>query len=63
MSDALNRPNSLKLPTLLEVARTTQHPKAGDAKEMLGFFLDTDYGDDWPKWQEKLAEWLKENPD
>ena len=63
MADALNRPNGLKLPALLEVARTPQHPKAGDAKEMLGFFLDTDYGDDWPKWQEKLAEWLKENPD
>lgn len=63
MSDALNRPNSLKLPTLLEVARTTQHPKAGDAKEVLGFFLEADYGDDWAKWQEKLQEWLKENPD
>ena len=63
MSDALNRPNSLKLPTLLEVARTTQHPKAGDAKEVLGFFLESDYGDDWAKWQEKLQEWLKENPD
>jgi len=63
MADALNRPNSLKLPALLEVARTAQHPKAGDAKEMLGFFLEGDYGDDWAKWQEKLAEWLKQNPD
>jgi hypothetical protein len=63
MADALNRPNSLKLPALLEVARTPQHPKAGDAKEVLGFFLETDYGDDWQKWQDKVQTWLKDNPD
>ena len=63
MADALNRPNSLKLPALMEVAHTTHHPKAGDAKEVLGFFLEADYGHDWPKWQEKLQEWLNENPD
>ena len=63
MGDALNRPNSLKLPALLEVARTPQHPKAGDAKEVLGFLLEADYGDDWPKWQDKVQEWLKDNPD
>jgi hypothetical protein len=30
---------------------------------VLGFFLESDYGDDWAKWLEKLQEWLKENPD
>jgi len=63
MADALNRPNSLKLPALLEVARTSEHPKAGDAKEVLHFFLGADYGDDWAKWQEQLQAWLKDNPD
>jgi hypothetical protein len=63
MSDVLNRPNTLKLPALMEVARAAQHPKAADAKEVLVFFLEGDYGDDWPKWQEKIQEWLKENPD
>jgi hypothetical protein len=63
MADVLNRPNGLKLPTLLEVARTADHPKAEDAKEVLRFFLDGDYGDDWTKWQEKVQEWLKNNPD
>jgi hypothetical protein len=63
MADVLNRPNSLKLPALLEVARTAQHPKATDAKGVLGFFLEADYGDDWPKWQEKIQQWLKDNPD
>ena len=63
LADVLNRPNSLKLPALLEVARTAQHPKAGEAKEVLGFFLEADYAEDWPKWQEKMQEWLKNNPD
>jgi hypothetical protein len=63
LADSLNRPNSLKLPALLEVARAPQHPKAAEAKEVLGFFLETDYGEDWQKWQDKVQEWLKENPD
>ena len=63
MADVLNRPNHLKLPALLEVARAAQHPKAADAKEVLGFFLEEDYGDDWAKWQAEMEKWLKENPD
>ena len=63
MADVLNRPNSLKLPALLEVVRTPGHPKSTNAKEVLGFLLEADYGDDWDKWQEKVGAWLKENPD
>jgi hypothetical protein len=63
MGDVLNRPNRLKLPALLEVARTPQHPKASAAREMLGSLLEVDYGDDWAKWQARIEEWLKENPD
>ncbi len=63
MTDVLNRPNGLKLPALLEVARTTGHPKAENAEEVLGLFLEVDYGDDWFKWEEKVQEWLNENPD
>jgi hypothetical protein len=63
MADVLNRPNSLKLPALVEVARTTGHPKAANAKEVLGFFLEVDFGDDWFKWEERVQEWLKENPE
>jgi hypothetical protein len=63
MADVLNRPNRLKLPLLLEVARTAPHPKAGEAKEILGLFLEEDYGDDWAKWQAEMEQWLKENPD
>jgi hypothetical protein len=61
--DILNRPNSIKLPLLLDVARDPQHPKAGEAKDILELFLEEDFGADWSKWQGKMNDWLKENPD
>jgi hypothetical protein len=63
LGDALNRPNSVKLPALLEVARNPDHVEAGEAKDLLELYLDEDYGSDWEKWRQKLQEWLKENPD
>lgn len=63
LADTLNRPNSLKLPSLLEVARDPQNPKANDAKDLLQLFLDDDYGNDWNTWQTKMDAWLKDNPD
>ena len=63
LADALNRPNSLKLPLLLEIARQADHPKAGEAKELLELFLEEDHGKDWAQWQAKLDQWLKDNPD
>ena len=63
LDDVLNRPNSLKLPALLEVARSAQHPKAAEAKDFLELFLEEDYGADWARWQAGMEAWLKENPD
>ena len=63
MNDAYNRPDSLKLPLFLEVARNPNHPNASEAKDDLEFYLDEDYGTDWKLWEQKLQEWLKENPD
>ena len=63
MDDALNRPNSMKLPLFLEVARNPDHPNNAEAREELEFYLDEDYGTNWMVWEEKLQEWLKENPD
>lgn len=63
LDDVLNRPNSLKLPALLDVARSAQHPKAAEAKDFLELLLEEDYGEDWGKWQAKMEEWLKDNPD
>jgi len=61
--DLLNRPNAVKLPLLLEVARDSQHSKAAEAKDLLELYLEEDYGADWNKWQSKLDQWLKDNPD
>jgi len=61
--DVLNRPNSLKLPLLLEIARDPSHPKAVESKELLEVYLEQDYGNDWNKWQAKLDQWIKDNPD
>jgi len=63
LADALNRPNSLKLPLLLSVAQNPEHPKAGQSKDILGLYLDGDFGTDWTAWQQKLQQWLKDNPD
>jgi hypothetical protein len=63
LADSLNRPNAIKLPLLLDVARNPQHPKAGEAKDILQLFLDEDYGTDWTLWGTKLQEWMKANPD
>jgi len=63
MADVLNRPNSVKLPELLEVAKTPEHPKADEAKDILALFLDEDYGTDWIKWHDKMILWLNDNPD
>jgi hypothetical protein len=63
LSDSLNRPNEVKLPVLLEVARNPQNPKAEEAREILELFLEEDYGTDWDQWKVKLDEWIKNNPD
>ena len=63
MADALNRPNSVKLPVLLQVAQESDNPKASEAKDLLELYLDEDYGTDWNQWQTKLQAWLKDNPD
>ena len=61
--DVLNRPNSIKLPLLLDLARDPNHPKATEAKDILELFLEEDYGNNWTQWQAKLDQWLKDNPD
>lgn len=63
MTDVLNRPNQLKLETLLDVARMPNHPKAEEARDVLEVFVDENYGEDWAAWKTAVEKWLKENPD
>jgi len=63
LEDVFNRPNSVKLPRLLDIASNPQHPKASESKDVLELFLEEDYGTDWEKWRGKMDQWLKDNPD
>ncbi len=63
LAGLLNRPNSLKLPMLLDMAQTEGHPKATEAKDMLTLFLQEDNGKDWGKWESRIQQWVKDNPD
>lgn len=63
MTDVLNRPNPIKLSTLLDVARTPEHPKAEEARDVLEVFTDEECGVDWACWKQAIDKWLKENPD
>jgi hypothetical protein len=63
VEDVFNRPNAIKLPVLLDIAQDPQHPRAGEAKDVLELFLEEDFGNDWTKWHTKMDKWLKDNPD
>ena len=63
MNDLYNRANSLKLPLVLAVARTENHPLREEAKDLLELYIEEDYGTDWAKWETAMNAWLKENPD
>lgn len=69
MTDVLNRPNQLKLDALFDVARTTGHPKATEALDVLEVFLDDVDWDavkstgNWELVRAEKDKWLKENPD
>jgi len=62
-TDLLHRPNSLKLPLLLALARTPSSPNSGSAAQLLRATLREDHGSDWNAWQSGIQVWLKENPD
>ncbi len=63
MADIRHRPDSLKLPLLLEVARMPDHPKSADAKDSLTTYLNHDYGADWNLWQQKVAQSVRSSAD
>jgi hypothetical protein len=62
-TDLLDRPDSIRLPLLLELARNAEHPKAEDARDMLTVELGEDVGTDWDAWAKKISEWLAGHPE
>lgn len=63
MVDLLNRPNSIRVPLFLELARNPDHPDHENAYDMLEIFTNQKLGADWVAWDKAVATWLKENPD
>lgn len=61
LNDLLNRDNKLKLTMLLKVFETPDHPMKENAHDMLQLFVQDDFGTDNKKWEEAVAEWLKDN--
>lgn len=62
-ADLMQRPNSIKLPMLLQLARSPSSPKAADAAQVLRATLREDHGSDWSTWRARIQAWLKANPD
>jgi hypothetical protein len=63
MVDMMNRPNSIKVPLFLEIARNPDHPDNESAYDSLEIFTGLKYGADWNAWEKGIETWLKENPD
>lgn len=76
LADALNRPNSLKLPVLVDVASDPNNPKHDEAKDLVELYLGDDFPGnqgaadsaasapiDWSKVRTVTTNWLQQNPD
>ena len=63
MVDLMNRPNSIKIPLFLEIARNPDHPDHESAFDTLEAFTGLKYGADWNGWETGIQQWMKENPD
>lgn len=62
-ADLLHRPNSIKLPLLLQLARSPQSPDSARATQLLRATLRVDHGSDWNAWSLRIQAWLAANPD
>lgn len=59
VTDLMNREDTVKLPTLLEIAKIPNHPHREEAATDLQIFLDEDFGTDWAKWDAAMKAYLK----
>ena len=62
-ADLLARPNALKLPWLVELARVPMEGQSDEALFLLKSQLREDHGTNWPLWRERAAVWLSLHPD
>ena len=60
VTDLMNRDDSTKLPTLLEIAKIANHPHREEALTDLEIFLDEDFSDDPVALQRGVQKYLRE---
>jgi hypothetical protein len=58
-ADLMQRPDAVALPTLVEIAKTPDHPFAPSAHDNLALLLGHDHGADWPAWDKAVLQKLK----
>ena len=63
MVDLVDRPNAIQVPLLLDIARNPTHPRNGEARELLGLYIEADHGNDWSAWEQAAQQFIAENPD
>lgn len=63
LNDLIDRPDKLRMPVLLDLARTKDNPKSEDAHDLLEVILGEDYGEDWNTWSKKISEWISTHPE
>ena len=61
LTDLYNRGDRVKLESVLEVAKVPEHPLHEDAIELLEFYVDENYGDDWDAWGTAVNTYFTEN--
>ena len=62
-ADLLQRPNTIKLPWLLAMARSPGISQSGAAVTLLQAVLREDHGTDWEIWADRIRVWLQAHPD
>jgi hypothetical protein len=58
MTDLMNRPDGVKLPGWLDIARMPGHPLRDEAISAMEIYLDDNYGENWGLWATKIGEYL-----
>jgi hypothetical protein len=60
-ADSLNRPEKVKLPTLLLAAKTPNHPMSDTAKGFLSVLVGEDHGTNWNLWDQSIKKIIAES--
>jgi hypothetical protein len=63
MLDMLTREDGIKMPSLVELMKSSSQTTRSEVREILEAFLEKDYGDDLNQWDAAVRQWVAENQD